>query len=399
MQVDQFVSVKYLKFVLVVLFVVNWSANATAQVTSPLPVGFAAADTNADGMIAETEWTVYLQDRLKDESLPFQQMFEKLDVDQDGILSSAEFDNRHSVLEAVAAQADEATLPEDPGRDFIPYSGLDQPLNDQKIFGAIYHRYFEQVEQRAAWKTAGWKRSQLENVPATVSRALPPWDGQKPTLDQMIRATMVIAGGGSDDEFFVGGAVIISPDGLAITNYHIAEAFNKKLVGLLANGQVVKVIEFVAGNRATDVAIVKLDGSDFPWVPMASKAPAMADDIVAMHHTENRFFTYDRGYVKRYPLIGKHPWMEISADYAPGGSGCGIFNSNHELVGLVSTIVMGDGPMIASAELMEETADSEEDWFGDEEDSEGAIGLDPGALVVKLAVPWTAMQAMLKKPE
>ena len=392
-------SVKLLKLVLASVLGMVVAQVATAQVTTPLPVGFAAADTNTDGMISETEWTVYLQDRLKDESLPFQKMFQQLDLDRDGTLSPPEFDNRHSVLPGVANPENDDILPEDPGTDFVPYLGLDQPLNDRNIFGAIYHRYFEQLQNREAWRAAGWKRTKLETVPPSVSLTLPAFDGQKPTLEQMIQATMVIGGGGSDEEFFLGGAVIISPTGLAITNFHIAEEFNKRLVGLLADGRVVRITELVAGNRATDVAIVKLEGSEFPWVPLAAKAPIMADDIVVLHHTENRFYTYDRGYVKRHALIGKHPWMEISADYAPGGSGCGIFNSNHELVGLVSTIVMGDGPMIASQELMDEAAESDEDWSNTEENADGSAGFDPGALVVKLAVPWTAIHALLKKQD
>jgi hypothetical protein len=126
---------------------------------------------------------------------------------------------------------------------------------------------------------------------------------------------------------------------------------------------------------------------------LASAVPAMADDLVVLHHTENRFFTYDRGYVKRYPRIGSHPWMEISADYAPGGSGCGIFNSRHELVGLVSVIAMGDGPMIASSDLMGEEAETE--GWGEDETESGESGAAPGALVVKLAVPLTAIRELL----
>ncbi|MFO0942190.1 MAG: hypothetical protein U0930_15750 [Pirellulales bacterium] len=49
--------------------------------------------------------------------------------------------------------------------------------------------------------------------------------------------------------------------------------------------------------------------------------------------------------------------MEISAPFAPGGSGCGIFNQELQLIGLVCYISIGDGPSIASEPL----ADTEED--------------------------------------
>jgi len=166
---------------------------------------------------------------------------------------------------------------------------------------------------------------------------------KKPTTDVFCRATMVLIGGGAPDKMSVGGAVIVSPDGLAVTNFHIATLFNERIIGLLSDGCVVRVTKFLAGNPLTDVALVQLDKRDLPWVPVAQTAPEMADSIVMIHHTENRFYTYDRGYIKRYPMIGTKPWMEISADFAPGGSGCGVFNSNHELVGLGKNIEFSHG--------------------------------------------------------
>jgi hypothetical protein len=116
----------------------------------------------------------------------------------------------------------------------------------------------------------------------------------------------------------------------------------------------------------------------------------MADSIIMIHHTENRFYTYDRGYIKRYPMIGKKPWMEISADFAPGGSGCGVFNANHELVGLVSMIMMGDGPTIARQDLSKPPEDESADG------TDGFVASDGAMVVVKLAVPLTAIRELCK---
>lgn len=356
------------------------------------PIGFESADADRDGWISPAEMAGYLRPRLMDRSVDLAQIFAQLDLDGDGRLSPSEFAARQGVLEQYPGES-QLYVPEDPGVGYVPFQGLDRPIDDRGVFGAIYHRYLEQLERSTEWREAGWRRTNVDRAPREVALPLPAGPVEKPTLERLIRATLVIGGGGSDEDFFTGGAVIISPDGYALTNFHIAEAFNQKLLALLADGRVVRVLKLVAGNRATDVAIVQLEGSDFPWVPLASAAPAMADDLVVLHHTENRFFTYDRGYVKRYPRIGSHPWMEISPDYAPGGSGCGIFNSRHELVGLVSVIAMGDGPMIASSDLMGEEAETE--GWGEDETESGESGPGPGALVVKLAVPLTAIRELL----
>lgn len=355
------------------------------------PIGFELADADANGSISAAEMAGYLRPRLPDRSVDLAQIFAELDVDGDGQLSTSEFAARQGVLEQYQGES-EVYLPADPGVGYIPFQGLDRPIDDRGVFGAIYHRYLEQLERSAEWRAAGWRRTNVDRAPREVPLPWPVVSAEKPSVERLVQATVVIGGGGSADDFFTGGAVLISPEGYALTNFHIAEAFNQKLVALLADGRVVRGMKLVAGNRDTDVAIIQLEGENFPWVPVATAAPAMGDDLVVVHHTENRFFTYDRGYVKRYPQIGSYPWMEISADYAPGGSGCGIFNSRHELVGLVSVIAMGDGPDMASTDLMAQ--EESEDWGADEESAEGEVGMGPGALVVKLAVPWTAVRAL-----
>lgn len=381
-----------------VLFVFICKAYAAPQ-GAPLPVGFGVADANKDGSISLLELTDYLSERLRDLEIPFDEVFDGIDTDGDKKLSEQEFEKRHKVLEEVlgpdwmGAQGLGFTLPPDPGADYALFSGLDRPIDDLKIYSAVHHRYVEQLAQPdSAWKAAGWKPIELEKVPVSVKVTLP-GASSKPKMDALFRATMVVVGGGSTDQMSIGGAVIISPDGLAVTNFHIANLFNERIIGLLSDGRVVKVTKFLAGDPLTDVALVQLDKRDLPWVPIAQTTPEMAESILMIHHTENRFYTYDRGYIKRYPTIGKNPWMEISADFAPGGSGCGIFNANHELVGLVSMIMMGDGPTIASQDL----SMPPEDEVGLE--AEDFTAPDGAMVVVKLAVPLSAIRELCKQPK
>ncbi len=361
-----------------------------------LPIGFEFADADRSGSISIDELTDYLSARLKDIEVPYERVFEGIDTDHNKQLSESEFDKRHKVLDEVlgpdwSGQGLGFTMPPDPGPDYVLFSGLDRPIDDLKVYSAVHHRYQEELGQTdARWRTSGWQPIDLEKVPKTAKINLPKSVGKKQPLDALCRATLVMVGGGSVENMSIGGAVIISPDGLAVTNYHIANQFNEKIVGLLSDGRVVRVTKFLAGDAVTDVAIVQLDKVDLPWVPLAEAAPAMADSIVMVHHTENRFFTFDKGYIKRYSMIGTSPWMEISADYAPGGSGCGIYNSEHELVGLVSMILMGDGPTIASQDL---TQPPDEEFTEDSEE----FAAPPGSLlVVKLAVPLSAIRKLCR---
>jgi hypothetical protein len=78
--------------------------------------------------------------------------------------------------------------------------------------------------------------------------------------------------------------------------------------------------------------------------------------------------------------------MEISGEYAVGGSGCGIFNKHHQLVGLVSTIAYGTGP-----ELAKQTFD-----FEDEETSEEEEEFGDYVILVRQASSWVSLRSLWK---
>jgi hypothetical protein len=75
--------------------------------------------------------------------------------------------------------------------------------------------------------------------------------------------------------------------------------------------------------------------------------------------------------------------------FAPGGSGCGIFNDRYELVGLVCFISVGDGPSMAA-----EPAEAPEHQLEEESPFDEPAYLEMSSIVVRLAVPLQAIQAL-----
>ena len=308
-------------------------------------------------------------------------------------------------------------LGSDPDAGQALFSGLQRPVDDLKTYNTISKIYTEQLnEAEQSWLDSGWSKVDLATVPTSAKIKLPKADAEPLSLDRICRATGVVALGGSPQNFSTGGAVIISPDGLAVTNFHVASAFNERIVMVLTDGTVARVIKIIAGNPNSDVAIVQLDKQNLPWIPIAESEPAMAETIQMLHHSEARYYTYDMGYVKRYPSLGHLPWMEISAHFAPGGSGCGIYNAKNELVGLVAIITMGDGPYIASQALnipppeptgmavnvteqpVSDSTAPDQAVSGEANDADAMIvsAKALGAQVVKLAVPLSAIRSLIQ---
>lgn len=356
---------------------------ALAQ-NAALPIGFQYADTDHDGWITREEMRSYLKPRLKGVQISLGKVFDELDVDANRKLSEQEFEPRNQVIQRmIEAEGTDPDIAPDPGKGFQPWKGPDQPIDDELTYSAIYHRTLEASKQPR-------EIFDIANVPLSQSIGYRQPAGES-NFERALRAT-VILGGGDADNFFIGGGVIVSSDGLMLTNYHIAESINESLTALLADGRVVKVSGFVAGNREADVALLKLDGRDFSFVPLAQSPPPMASSLNMIHHSESRFFTYDRGYVKRYPLLQKLPWLEISCPFAPGGSGCGIFNERYELVGLVCYISIGDGPAMA-AEPSEEPLQPDDDISSIDEEP---VYVEMSTIVVRLAVALESIKRLWK---
>jgi Trypsin-like peptidase domain len=360
-------------------------ARTTLQ-ESTLPIGFDVADLDDDQSLTRTELRKYLKPRLKGMQLPFGRIFSDLDLNHDSKITEAEFEPRNEVIQKYVQElyAPVEIVP-DPGPGYKLFNGIDQPQDDSLIYSAVYHRTLE------ATATTADKPIDLTSIPRSAPNSFRRISSPS-GLERACNATVVLAGGQSDEDFFTGGGVIISPDGLLVTNYHIVESINDGLIAMLADGRVVKVEKILAANPDADVALVKLSGQNFPYVPVAPSKPSMAADIVMVHHSESRFYTYDRGFVKRYPIVQGLPWMEVSMPFAPGGSGCGIFNDRYELVGVVCFISVGDGPSMAA-----EPAEHDKEKDGDKEDIpkiEEPAYLEMSSLVVRLAVPLQAIEAL-----
>jgi hypothetical protein len=357
---------------------------------------FVALDTDRDGRLSAAEWH---SPAAAIGMLPMQarrRLFAVLDADADGSLSPAEFEHREAALLgllgdlALRVRTDD---PADPGASFVPFDPRHPFIDDAAVFGAVFHRHRGMLASAADLPMVD-----LDQVPLAFASSRSPWrvatdPAPQPSdgVDDLIAATLVIAAGEGDD-FFTAGAVLVNPDGLAITNFHVAEWMGDGMTAMTSDGRIHRVVELLAADDRADTALIRLDGAGFPAVPLAPVAPPAGTRIRLLHHTENRFYTFDQGTVSRYSLIDGIPTLEISAAYAPGGSGCGIFDEQHRLVGLVASIAVGDGPSLA------EGAADPGGWE-DPIASDMAAGLPMDALVVKHAVPWQALRSLWQGPD
>lgn len=140
--------------------------------------------------------------------------------------------------------------------------------------------------------------------------------------------------------------VIVHPSGIVATNYHVIKKTNHLgyVVGT-ADGRAYPVVKILAADEKKDVALLKIEGDSFPFLPPAGDAPP-GTDIYVLSHPRREVYQMSKGVVTGYHHKGqfskerkflyRRRYMNVSADYAKGSSGGPILDAYGRVVGLVS---------------------------------------------------------------
>ena len=166
---------------------------------------------------------------------------------------------------------------------------------------------------------------------------------------------------------------MITADGVMVTNYHVVAPMKepagkpgeptgaKPAVKSAApkpeqlgfgvmdmEGRLYGVKEVLAADKATDIAIVRLDGSGFSPLALQAQPADIGSAVSIVSHPQDNFFVLSTGivteYVVRREMGGASSWMCVSAEYGVGSSGAPVTNLRGDVVGMVSatrTIMAG----------------------------------------------------------
>jgi serine protease Do len=148
-----------------------------------------------------------------------------------------------------------------------------------------------------------------------------------------------------------GSGFFISADGYVVTNNHVI-ANSVKVEIVMDDGRVLDA-KIIGADPKTDLALLKVEGSKFPFVSMADEPPKIGEWVIAMGNPFGLGGTVTAGIVSAQGRdIGSGPYndfLQIDAAVNRGNSGGPTFNMAGRVIGVNTAIYSPSGGSIGIA--------------------------------------------------
>jgi serine protease Do len=148
-----------------------------------------------------------------------------------------------------------------------------------------------------------------------------------------------------------GSGFFISGDGYAVTNNHVVQ--NAQSVTVTADDGKTYKAKVIGTDPRTDLALVKVDGNNFPYVKLADGSPRVGDWVLAVGNPFGLGGTVTAGIVSaRGRDIGDGPYddfIQIDAPVNKGNSGGPTFDVDGNVIGVNTAIYSPSGGSVGIA--------------------------------------------------
>jgi serine protease Do len=148
-----------------------------------------------------------------------------------------------------------------------------------------------------------------------------------------------------------GSGFVISGDGYVVTNNHVVE--NATKVTVVFDDGTEQVAEIVGTDERTDLAVLKIEGTDLPFVNFEAEPSRVGDWVVAVGNPFGLGGTVTVGVIsgsgRNIGGSGYGDFLQIDAAVNTGNSGGPAFNTQGEVVGVNTAIYSPNGGNVGIA--------------------------------------------------
>jgi serine protease Do len=148
-----------------------------------------------------------------------------------------------------------------------------------------------------------------------------------------------------------GSGFFITADGYAVTNNHVVQ--NAETVQVTTDDGKTYAAKVIGADPRTDLALIKVDAKDFPYVKLGDNAPRVGDWVLAVGNPFGLGGTVTAGIVSaRGRDIGAGPYddfIQIDAPVNKGNSGGPTFDVEGNVIGVNTAIFSPSGGSVGIA--------------------------------------------------
>jgi serine protease Do len=148
-----------------------------------------------------------------------------------------------------------------------------------------------------------------------------------------------------------GSGFFISADGYAVTNNHVVD--KAESVEVTTDDGKTHTAKVIGTDPRTDLALIKVEGGDFPYVRLAEQSPRIGDWVLAVGNPFGLGGTVTAGIVSaRGRDIGAGPYddfIQIDAPVNKGNSGGPTFDVDGNVIGVNTAIFSPSGGSVGIA--------------------------------------------------
>jgi len=158
-----------------------------------------------------------------------------------------------------------------------------------------------------------------------------------------------------------GSGFIVSANGLVLTALHVVDSVSQVSIKT-QNGTVYKNVSLLAKDEDRDLALLKIDGSNFSTANLSNEEISPGDEIIVLGNPlalEELEVTISTGILSGIRNLGKNTKvLQITAPISPGNSGGPVLSESGNVIGVVSfKITKGESlnfaiPIIYAQELI-----------------------------------------------
>ena len=147
---------------------------------------------------------------------------------------------------------------------------------------------------------------------------------------------LIVISDSAGQETALGSGFIISADGEIVTNYHVIKEAHSAIVKL-SNGAFFPVSGVLASAADKDLAIIKVNGKNLPYLQLGEIDKLhVGDHVVAIGSPLGLEGTVSDGIVSAIRDVSNQKWIQTTAPVSHGNSGGPLLDMSNHVVGVIT---------------------------------------------------------------